>query len=51
MLWPGALTRLNDETMPKPKGGHGLGAACADLLPALIGRGWGWVEQNRACSV
>lgn len=52
MLWPGApaCPQCPDDA-PSRRPGDGLGMARSDLLPAIAGRGWGWVEQNRACSV
>ena len=49
MLSPGAPTcsQCPDEP-PSRRPGDGSGKARSELLPALVGRGRGWVEQNRA---
>jgi hypothetical protein len=52
MLWNGVPARPKVETNRRAAGpGDGLGMARSALLPALLWRGWGRVEQNRARSV
>jgi hypothetical protein len=49
MLWHRrtGVPQCADEP-PSRRPGDGLDMARPDFLPALAGRGQGWVEQNRA---